>query len=75
MKRGNPGGSAVRKGPSVGPDYPNEKFHNPWNGSDIDKEFGSETEKTLCGPTDTPGAMGIGPLHPGKNYDELWEGK
>jgi hypothetical protein len=35
-------GGAVRKGPTVGPDYPNENYRNPWNGGDIDKQYGEE---------------------------------
>lgn len=70
-KRSRPGSPAVRTGSTVGPDYPNENFTNPWNVG-ISSYSGDETSKTLHSPTSTPEGVGIELHH---TYDKNWEGK
>ncbi len=72
MKRGRPGNPEVRSGKSVGPDYPEERFRNPFNGPGIDSTYGSEDSKTLLSPTATVEGPGI-PLN--HSYDDNWDGK
>lgn len=71
MKKGIPGTGRERKSSCVGPDYPEERYRNPF-AAGLDSEYGNEHEKTLCSPANTPGGPGVG-LNGG--YDELWEGK
>ena len=74
MKRGRSGHGEVRKvGRSVGPEYAEENFANPWN-MGIDHEAGSESEKTLSSPTSTFEGPAGGHDSLG-DYDKLWEGK
>jgi len=72
VKRSRPGTHPVRTGKAVGPDYPEANFRNPFNAG-VDSEYGNTEDKTLEGPTDTPGGMGIGPIR--HDYNELFEGK
>ena len=71
-KRSRPGNPAVRKGKNVGPDYPNERYRNPYNGAGLDYESGSSDTKTMESPSATIEGPGIGLDH---NYDKYWEGK
>ena len=72
MTRGRPGSGSVRKTKEVGPDYPDERFRNPFNGPGIDSQYGSDTSKTLDSPTATAEGPGI-PLN--HEYDKYWEGR
>jgi hypothetical protein len=72
MKRGRPGNPGVRKGSAVGPDYAESRFRNPFDGPELDEQYGTEGEKTIVSPSDTVSGKGV-PLH--HSYDEYWEGK
>lgn len=61
----------VRHGKAVGPDYPEENFCIPWN-QGIDEGYYHGESRTMHGPTDTVGGMGIPLSH---NYDKFWEGE
>lgn len=73
MKRGRPGSPEVRKGGSVGPDYPESNFVNPVN-MGIDREYTEgDGKKTLVSPSANT-ITGCGqPMR--DRYNELWEGK
>jgi hypothetical protein len=73
MTRGRPGSPGVRHGKTVGPDYPEANYINPWN-KGIDEDYGSETEKSLDSMNSTTLGFGGAPLHEGQ-YNKLWEGK
>ena len=73
VKRGRSGGGDVRKDACFGPNYPAERYRNPFNGSGIDSEYGGEGGKTIKGPTAVPYEGGGAGLHEG-GYDKLWEG-
>lgn len=53
MKRGRPGNPKVRSGKSVGPDYPETKWENPFNAG-VDEEYEPNNDaRTLRSPTAT----------------------
>jgi hypothetical protein len=66
--RSRPGNASVRKGPTVGPDYPESHYDNPWNRG-IDSYSGSTDSYSLDSPTSTPDAMGI---KRDGDYDRHW---
>jgi hypothetical protein len=68
VKRGVP--SRERGGKTVGPDYPERNYRNPFDAG-LDHESGSEDQKTLGSPSSTPTGVGI---EFGRNYDKYWEG-
>lgn len=73
MTRGRPGSPGVRKGKTVGPDYPEANYINPWN-KGIDENYGSEDEKTIDSMNSTTFEFGGAPLHKGA-YDKYWDEK
>ena len=72
VKRSRPGVKEVRKDASVGPDYPTERFRNPFDGPGLDYQYGEEGDKTLVSPANTVSGLDIPLRH---EYDELWKGK
>jgi len=73
-ERSRPGNPNVRKSKTVGPDYGEEGWRNPWNaenGVPIESYHGNEHDKTLYSMNAETVTGAGAPLHE-NTYDELW---